>query len=249
MEPEYGVIYALTLGFLLGLKHATDADHVVAVSTIVNDSKSIWRGLWIGGSWGLGHTTPLLILGIIILLFKGTVMDKYESIAPILEVGVAFMLVFLGVQVIWKISTGKLHLHQHVHNDGSHIHFHSSHQEENETPSNQRVEPIDIPNPYFRLKSFIIGIIHGLAGSAAVMLLLLPKIDSFWLGLGYILLFGAGTIISMCAITLILGLPFSMGQRFKGINVTISGIAGCFSIMLGILITYDFAFGTTLVPF
>ena len=176
-------------------------------------------------------------------------MDKYESIAPVLELGVAFMLIFLGIQVIWKISTGRLHLHQHVHNDGEHIHIHSSHEEHNQTPSNQRVNSVNIPNSYFRLKSFIIGIIHGLAGSAAVMLVLLPKIDSFWLGLAYILLFGVGTIISMCTITLILGLPLTIGRGFKGINITVSGIAGLFSIVLGILITYDFAFGTTLVPF
>ncbi|MQF65299.1 urease accessory protein UreH [SAR202 cluster bacterium AC-409-J13_OGT_754m] len=249
MEPEYGVVYALTLGFLLGLKHATDADHVVAVSTIVGDSKSIWRGLWIGGSWGLGHTTPLLILGIIILMFKETVLDKYESIAPFLELGVGFMLIFLGLQVMWKISSGRLYLHQHVHNDGDHIHIHSTHQQHNQSPSHKGVNLVNHTRPYFRLKSFIIGIIHGLAGSAAVMLILLPTIGSFWLGLAYILLFGIGTIISMSAITLILGLPFAIGKGFKNINVTVSGIAGFASITLGALITYDFAFNTTLVPF
>ena len=249
MEPEYGIIYALTLGFLLGLKHATDADHVVAVSTIVGESKSVWRGLWVGLSWGLGHTTPLLILGIIILISKETILGKYESLAPFLELGVAFMLIFLGVQVIWKISTGQLHLHQHIHNDGEHIHIHSSHQEHSESPSNQPVNSVDRSKSYFRLKSFMIGTIHGLAGSAAVMLVLLPTIDSLWSGLAYLLLFGVGTIISMSAITLILGLPFSIGKGFRSLNVTVSGIAGFFSIILGVLLTYDFAFGTTLVPF
>jgi ABC-type nickel/cobalt efflux system permease component RcnA len=222
---------------------------VVAVSTIVNESKSIWRGLWIGGSWGLGHTTPLLIIGIIILMFKETVLEKYESIAPILELGVGFMLIFLGLQVIWKIKSGKLHLHQHIHNDGKHIHIHSTHQPNIKTSSTENVNLGYKTEPYFRLKSFIIGLVHGLAGSAAVMLVLLPTIGSFWLGLLYILLFGIGTIISMCAITLILSLPLSLGKGFKNLNVTVSGAAGFFSILLGVLIAYDFAFGTTLIPF
>ena len=114
MNMESGAIAALTLGFLLGLKHATDADHVVAVSTIVGQYRNAWRGIWVGGSWGLGHTTPLVILGTAILLFKETVMDRYESIAPALEFGVGVMLVFLGAQVFWNLRRGRLHLHEHA---------------------------------------------------------------------------------------------------------------------------------------
>ena len=97
-----GALTALVLGLLLGLKHATDADHVVAVSTIVSEYRNPWRGLWIGASWGLGHTTPLLILGIIILLLKDPVAERYEDVAPFLEFGVGIMLVLLGLQVFWN---------------------------------------------------------------------------------------------------------------------------------------------------
>ena len=86
VNSEYGLLAALVLGFLLGLKHATDADHVVAVASIVNESKNVWRGLWIGASWGVGHTVPLVILGIIVLLLKEAVLDRYETIAPIFEI-------------------------------------------------------------------------------------------------------------------------------------------------------------------
>mgnify|MGYP002023662133 CR=1 FL=1 len=82
MEIESGVMSALALGFLLGLKHATDADHVVAVSTIVSQYRNAWKGLWVGSSWGLGHTTPLLVLGIVILIFKEAVLERYEATAP-----------------------------------------------------------------------------------------------------------------------------------------------------------------------
>ena len=91
----------LFFGFLLGLKHATDADHVVAVSTLVEKHRNVWRGLWIGLSWGLGHTTPLLTLGVMILIFKAAFLDRYAGITWILETGVGVMLVALGLQVFW----------------------------------------------------------------------------------------------------------------------------------------------------
>ena len=99
MDLEATALGVLVLGLLLGLKHATDADHVVAVTTIVNEYKNAFKGIWVGVSWGLGHTLPLLILGTVILVFKDLVMDSYEEIAPVFEFGVGVMLVFLGVQV------------------------------------------------------------------------------------------------------------------------------------------------------
>lgn len=249
MDIEAGIVSALTLGFLLGLKHATDADHVVAVSTIVSESRNIWRGLWIGGSWGLGHTTPLLVIGTLILIFKETVLDKYESIAYILEFGVALMLVFLGVQVLWKMSTGQLHLHQHIHDGGGHVHIHSSHDQKNEISKESSHSIFKFGKPHFRLKSFTIGIVHGLAGSAAVMLLLLPKIENFWIGVGYLLMFGIGTVLSMSSITLVLGLPFAVSGSFRNLNMVVSGIAGIASIVIGFMLTSDIFFNTTLMPF
>ena len=85
MDLEATALGVLVLGLLLGLKHATDADHVVAVTTIVNEYKNAFKGIWVGVSWGLGHTLPLLILGSVILFFKDLVMDSYEEIAPVLS--------------------------------------------------------------------------------------------------------------------------------------------------------------------
>ena len=123
-----GVLAVLVLGFLLGLKHATDADHVVAVSTIVTEQRNVWRGLWVGASWGAGHSTPLLVLGLIILLFRDLVLGRYESIAPFLEFGVGIMLVYLGVSVVWNIRRGKVHVHQHIHEESPHVHVHAAHE-------------------------------------------------------------------------------------------------------------------------
>ena len=181
---DSGALAALSLGFLLGLKHATDADHVVAVSTMVAQYRNAWRGIWVGGSWGLGHTTPLLVLGVIILVFEETVLDRYETVAPVFEAGVGIMLVLLGVQVFWNLRRGRLHLHSHTHDEGPHVHIHSTH----DPASGPEVEAahglFHFGRPFFRMKSYTIGVVHGLAGSAAVMLILLPTLSSFWVGVG-----------------------------------------------------------------
>ena len=172
MDLESGAIAALTLGFLLGLKHATDADHVVAVSTIVGEYRNVWRGVWVGGSWGLGHTTPLLALGVVILAFRG-MLDAYATVAPVFEFGVGIMLVVLGLQVFWNLNRRRLHLHEHSHDDGAHVHVHSTH-DPAAAPEVEKPHAYFHPGkPFFRVKSYVVGVVHGLAGSAVVMLLLL----------------------------------------------------------------------------
>ena len=249
MDPESGALAALAIGLLLGLKHATDADHVVAVSTIASEYRNVWRGIWVGGSWGLGHTTPLLGLGIVILVFQDVVVDRFQSVAPVFEFGVGVMLVFLGAQVFWNLWRGRVHLHRHIHDDGPHVHIHGTHVPgagpEVETPHGF----FHFGRPFFRVKSYSIGVVHGLAGSAAIMLLLLPTLPSVWVGVGYLLLFGAGTILSMAAITLILGVPFAVTGRFHLANRTISGVAGAVSVALGVSLMSDITLGTTIVPF
>lgn len=245
-----GLAAALVLGFLLGLRHATDADHVVAVSTIVSEERNVLRGLWIGASWGLGHTTPLLVLGSIILLLKEAVLHRYEAIAPVLEFGVGIMLVFLGVQVWWKLRTQRLHMHEHTVARQPHVHVHA-HSVAVETAggvqeSHRRLSP---GKPFIRVKSYVIGIVHGLAGSAAVMLLLLPQVESFWVGLGYIVLFGVGTMLSMAGITVALSVPFAYSARFKSANRLIAQVAGTASVLFGVALMSDLALGTHFLGF
>lgn len=250
MDLQSGAMAALTLGFLLGLRHATDADHVVAVSTIVGEYRNAWRGIWIGGSWGLGHTTPLLILGIVILLLKESVLGRYETVAPAFELGVGIMLIFLGVQVFWNLKRGRLHKHAHANEDnGPHAHIHATH-DPSDDPDVEKPHGFFQPGkPFFRLKSYLIGVVHGLAGSAAVMLILLPGISSFWAGVGYLILFGVGTMLSMGAITLLLGIPFAFSADFTKINRAISGVAGTASVIFGVALMSDIAFDTALIPF
>lgn len=249
MEIGSGAFMSLTLGFLLGLKHATDADHVVAVSTIVSEYRNAWRGVWVGASWGLGHSTPLLVLGVTILLLKEAVLDQYQQVSPILEFGVAIMLVLLGVQVFWNLKRGRLHVHEHSHDDATHLHIHSTHDQATDVgiePPHRFFTP---GKPFFRPKSYLIGIVHGLAGSAAVMLVLLPEIELFWVGIGYLFLFGIGTMFSMAAVTFVLGIPFAIGGRFERVNRTIAAVAGTASLVFGFALMAEIGLDISLIPF
>ena len=240
MEIGSGALAALVLGLLLGLKHATDADHVVAVSTIVSEYRNPWRGIWIGASWGLGHTTPLVIVGVIILLVKEPAAQLYEDYAPFLEFGVGVMLVFLGLQVFWNFRRRRIHVHEHEHVEDPHSHLHTH---ELAVAPESHHGFFQLGKPFFRLKSYVVGVVHGLAGSAAVMLVVLTTdaVSSFMVGLLYILIFGVGTILSMGIITLLMGIPFSISGRFERVNRAIAGAAGTASISFGLFLMYELA--------
>ena len=249
MGVDSGMLVALSIGFLLGLKHATDADHVVAVSTIAGEFGNAWRGIWVGASWGLGHTTPLLAVGLVILLLKEAVLERYEAVAPLLEFGVGVMLVVLGAQVFFNLRRRRLHVQAHAHSGPDHVHIHATNRagaEPREIGGHVHFRP---GPPMFRLKSYVIGAVHGLAGSAAVMLVLLPQISSFWVGLGYLVLFGIGTMISMAMITVVLGVPFAVGGRFRGLDRAVARVAGAASLVFGFGLMADLALGTSLMPF
>ena len=186
----------LGFGFLLGIKHAFDVDHIAAVSTIISKNKSIRESSLLGMFWGFGHTITLLFVGLIVLLLKITIPEK---IALSLEFIVGVMLILLGLNNLITISKNGIHLHKHKHGNQEHIHFHShkltkSHSHE-----------------HFQLtKSLFIGVIHGLAGSAAITLLILTTINSLFLGLFYILIFGIGSIIGMVIVSSMISLPFKL---------------------------------------
>lgn len=235
---------ALLLGLLLGIRHATDADHVVAVATVVSEYRNAWRGIWVGASWGLGHSTPLLVLGLIVLLLREAILERYEQIAPVFEFGVGIMLVFLGVQVFWKLREGTLHIHEHLKEEQPHVHIHShgpAGEHEQEAPHGF----FSFGKPFFRLKSYLIGIVHSLAGSAAVMLLVLAgdQIKGIGAGLLYIALFGLGTILSMSAITLVMGIPFAVSGQYRRFNAVVAGVAGVASIAYGVFLMYELTLG------
>ena len=251
MDPHSGLLAVLAFGFLLGLKHATDADHVVAVANIVGKERNIWKSIWIGASWGAGHSVPLLILGTVVLIAKEAALHHYETIAPYLEIGVGIMLIYLGVSAAWNVLRGNIHIHQHDHGAGPHIHVHASHAPQE---SHQRAKPLHnsffiLGRPVFRIRSFAIGVVHGLAGSAAVMVALLPTIDSTLTGIGYIALFSIGTMLSMSALTIILALPFKISAAKQTLNRSITLAAGTLSTAIGTILITEILLQATIIPF
>ena len=235
---ELGLLAALVLGILLGSKHSLDPDHVVAVSTIVSEYKNPLRSFWVGISWGLGHTTTLLIIGIVIIALRLTIPER---MALLFEFAVGVMLVGLGIQVIYSFRKKKVHQHAHGHEEEAHHHFHSHSKSPEHVPEHHNTHGIG--KPFLRRKSYVIGLVHGLAGSAALTLLVLASIESPIAGLAYILLFGLGSVLSMGIMTVIIGLPFVMSaDRLPNANRTIQFAVGSLSILFGGFVMYQIGF-------
>lgn len=221
----------LGLGFLIGLKHATEADHLAAVSTIVTERKGLFNSAIVGGIWGLGHTISLLIVGSLVLLLDFRVSEQTERM---LEFGVGVMLVLLGLNVLRKLfQGGKLHFHAHEHGERVHAHPHLHEADEKNAPHTHH-------GFSFSPRALIVGMVHGLAGSAALMLLILPTIESRPLGLLYIVVFGIGSIGGMMIMSFLVGLPFTLtALRFNRFNHILQCVAGLISVGLGLYIIYE----------
>ena len=220
IEIELAVV--LTLGFTLGLVHATDADHVVAISTILSENKSLKKTSVLGAFWGLGHTITLLFAGLVVLLLAVSIP---QSLALFFEFMVGLVLIALGLSVIRKTLGRSKHIHSHLHDDKMHTHFHDHSKTRNHEHEH---------------KSFIVGMFHGLAGSSALMLLTLSSIDSILEGFAFILIFGLGSILGMLIIGTLIGLPFALTSIRSGKwNIRIRLIAGSLSIALGFMIVYQ----------
>lgn len=188
----------ILLGVLLGLRHATDADHVVAVTTIVAREKSLARAAWVGAVWGIGHTLTLLLLGGAIIAFRIVIPPR---VGLGLEFGVALMLIGLGL-------------------------------------SNIRQRNVDAAPKLSR--PFLIGIVHGLAGSAAVALLVLATIRTPLEAAMYLLMFGFGTVLGMMAVTALLAVPsLFVGERVVRMRVGVRMTAGALSIVFGLLLARE----------
>lgn len=223
---------ALTLGFVLGLRHALDPDHLVAVSTIVSEHKSVVRSSLVGTFWGLGHTASLLAVGLVILMLRASIPEHLE---PWMEAPVALMLIALGISTARKALRDRglqIHTHTHSHDDGTphtHLHLHA------------RTEH-DHRHRLFRIgrRPFVVGLVHGVAGSAALTLAVLTTIPSVALGLVYIAVFGVGSIGGMLLMSAMIGLPFAVtARRFSMINGGIRLFAGVLSVMFGLFIAWN----------
>ena len=234
---DAGLIAALTLGLLLGMKHALDPDHVVAVSTLVSQYRNPMRAFWVGTSWGLGHTTTLFLAGVVIV---GLRLSMPERLALFFEFSVGIILVLLGLDVLRRYRQSRVHLHAHAHKAEPHRHFHGHVETPAHTPAHHRLLP---GKPFLRGKSYWVGAVHGLAGSAALMLVVLTTLDSPLAGLTYILLFGIGSVVSMGVLTIFIGLPFVFSAgRSPALSRAVQVVAGTGSVLFGFMLMYQIGF-------
>ena len=221
---------AFGLGLILGIQHALDPDHLIAVSTIVSEHKNFkWASL-IGAFWGLGHTTTLFLVGLLVIGLRVTIS---KSVAAGLEFLVAIMLVILGINVLWRtFGPGQVHLHTHSHSPETHAHFHSHDKPQQDHRHSHPFQAMRRP--------FFVGMVHGLAGSAALMLLVLGTIPSPLAGLAYIVIFGLGSVGGMLLLSGIISLPFILtAQRFSVMNRWIRVTAGFASILFGLTLGWE----------
>ncbi len=224
---EVGLLSILALGFVLGFKHAIEPDHVIAVSTIASQSKKLFRSTLAGVFWGIGHTATLFIVGIILIFMKGEIPEKY---AMSLEFLVGIMLVYLGVTTI--LSFKNIHTHKQEHDGGIHKQVHS-HDHSGEHEHHHQHKKVSY------LKSMFIGLVHGLAGSGAMVVLTMSTVNSAWEGALYILIFGAGTVIGMLFFTTLIGIPFVFSAKKFSINKSLTQITGVISTVFGIYYMYN----------
>src|SRR6201996_1172657 len=265
------LIAILGFGFLLGMRHATDPDHVIAVSTIVSRERSIVKAGMIGALWGVGHTVTILIVGAAIILL-GIVIPTRLGLT--MEFSVGLMLILLGVlnltgALAWitdKFSPAHpkvegSHAHLHEHDAKLHIHWHTHsgdahHHGESMAPPRwfdrsaakaqtnveQRGSSRNL-GLFHTLRPLFIGLVHGLAGSAAVALLVLSTIHNPKWAVLYLLIFGVGTVAGMMLITAVISLPFSFaGYKFAWLNKSLIVGSGVLSLAFGVFVCYHIGF-------
>lgn len=217
---------AVALGFVLGLRHALDPDHVVAVSTIVSAEPNWRRSSLIGSFWGLGHATSLLTLGGLIVALR---INITELAASRLEIIVSVMLVGLGVYAIRSARAGfRLHAHPHTHGDREHVHLHVH--EPRTQPVHQHTHPLR-----FGLRPYAIGLVHGVAGSGGLALLVMATAKTAASGLLYMAALALGALVGMGILSGLLTLPLAaLRTRYQTLHLRFQFLSGVCSVAFGL---------------
>jgi len=218
----------LGLGFLLGMQHALEADHIAAVSSIAARRSEVGDIVRHGLTWGLGHTLTLFVFAGAAILLGHAIP---EQLARPLETAVGVMLVGLGTHVLWRLWRDRVHFHRHHHDDGIvHIHAHSH--------AGEAVPHARAPHAHahgFRWRTLMVGLMHGMAGSAALLVLAVMQAPSAAAGLGYIALFGIGSMIGMGALSTVIAVPIAVSARWlTWANRGLQGAVGLVTMAIGV---------------
>jgi high-affinity nickel-transport protein len=242
----FPLLSILALGFFLGMRHATDPDHVIAVTTIVSRQRSIRHAAVIGILWGLGHTITILIVGSAIILF-GLVIPPRVGLS--MEFSVGLMLILLGAlnlsgMMRWITET----VTPAAQGEAAHAHFHvhavkEQRRTEEAAPARWMDRTFGPLGIYQVARPLAVGLVHGLAGSAAVSLLVLTTIRVPSWAIFYLLVFGLGTVAGMMLITTAIAAPLTFSEsRFARIHQNLSTASGLLSLAVGFFIVYQMGF-------
>ena len=234
----------LLLGFIIGMQHAMEADHIAAVASLASSGGASLRGTARKGmAWGLGHTLTLLLFCGFVLLADTMIPEHF---ARYLELAVGVMLVLLGGDVIRRLVSERVHFHLHAHGDLLHVHAHSH----ADSPAmDHGADPHQHEHPgSFPLRALFVGMMHGMAGSAALIILTLQSVASFYQGVLYILLFGAGSILGMTLLAAAITLPLRFTARSLGwLHNGLKGLVGVVTVGLGCAVIYRIGFAEGLL--
>jgi ABC-type nickel/cobalt efflux system permease component RcnA len=253
-----GFLFILAVGFFLGMRHATDPDHVIAVTTIVSNQRNSMRAALIGAFWGVGHTVTIFVVGVGIILFNLVISVR---VGLSMELSVAVMLIILGLMNVAGFlrsmpggsiqnHDGKEVIHSHPHSHGDYIHNHPhAHQPEAHPHSPEQTPLAWLDRIFGRislyqyLRPFVVGVVHGLAGSAAVALLVLTTIRNVNWAVAYLLIFGVGTIAGMMLITISIASAFTMvGRGRQKFPRRLALASGLLSLCFGLFVAYQICF-------
>ncbi len=230
------MIAILGLGLLIGMQHAFEADHVAAMASIATGEGSAKGMVRHGAVWGVGHTLTLILFGGLIMALGSQVP---ASLATGLEFGVGLMLIALGAHVFYRLYAERAHIHRHAHDgiEHVHVHTHAGEKARHQLLTHSHEHPKGLP-----LRTLFVGMTHGLAGSAALLMLTVASVNSAPLGLAYIAVFGIGSIVGMAVLSALLAVPLTYAGDFMkwGQGALRAGI-GCATIVLGASVVYQSA--------
>lgn len=227
------MIGILGVGFLLGMQHALEADHIAAVSSIAARRINVFDIVKHGLTWGLGHTITLFLFGGVALLLGHAIPERLSL--P-LETAVGVMLVVLGADVLWRLWRERVHFHRHSHRDGTaHLHLHAH---RSDAASHPRCSHDHAHG--FRWRTLLVGLVHGMAGSAALLVLTVAQASTAQDGLIYMLLFGVGSMIGMAALSSMIAVPLVMSARLlTSVNRALQLVVGSVAIGIGATTIYS----------
>lgn len=242
------LLVILAIGLVLGMRHATDPDHVIAVSTIVTREHRLGRSALIGVAWGIGHTLTIFTVGTVLILFHVVIPPR---LGLLMELAVGLMLILLGLyslRAAFRSPAPPAHLHRH----GDYVHAHASPAHDHAhapaaTPLGRLDRLFRRFAVYSTVRPLLVGIVHGLAGSAAIALLVLGTISNPAWGLLFLLIFGLGTVLGMTLITLAMASTFSYTQRrWSSIGRRFGLATGVISLVFGMVVTWQIVYGAGL---